>query len=94
MKMKLFRYGYLIRHAFDLGRIFPIIIKQREVSKFLAGISSHIVDATRYIWVYLLKIDQLFGSFVNGLLQATGIQLESGVVRFFQPEVFIQYFSG
>ena len=94
MKMKLFRYGYLIRHAFDLGRIFPIIIKQRGVSKFMYGLSSHILDATRYIWVYPLKIDQLFGSFVNGLLQGTGIQLESGVVRFFQPEVFIQYFSG
>ena len=45
MKMKLFKYGYLIRHAFDLGRIFPLLEKQSGVSRLLAAYSSLINEA-------------------------------------------------
>ncbi len=56
MKMKLFRYGYLIRIAFDHGRFFPIIIKQRGVSKVITAISSEIVDSPTIIWMHLNSI--------------------------------------
>lgn len=63
MRMKLFRYGYLIRHAFDLGRIFPIIFKQRGVIRIYAGITSQIIDAPILFWNYLLNLDnQIQGS--------------------------------
>ena len=45
MKMKLFKYGYLIRHAFDLGRIFPLLEKQSGVSRLLTAFSSLINEA-------------------------------------------------
>lgn len=57
MKMKLFKHGYLIRHAFDLGRIFPIIIKHRGVSKIIVGIGSQIIDAPTNIWLFLSNLD-------------------------------------
>ena len=60
MKMKLLRYGYLIRYGFDLGRIFPIIIKQRGVSNFIAGISSHIFEAPFSIWAFLQNLEMSF----------------------------------
>lgn len=43
--MKLFKYGYLIRHAFDLGRIFPLLEKQSGVSRLLTALSSLINEA-------------------------------------------------
>jgi hypothetical protein len=55
MKMKLFRYGYLIRHAIDLGRIFPIIIKQRGVSKIIMGISSRSIEIQNSLWIEILE---------------------------------------
>lgn len=60
MKLKLFRYGYLIRHAFDLGRIFPIIIKQRGIAKLMTGISSHFVEALSSIWSNIINPHQEF----------------------------------
>ena len=68
MKIKLFNYGYLIRHAFDLGRIFPIIIKQRGVSKIVAGIGSHIIEAPHSIWIYVLTIDLQMRTTMSGLI--------------------------
>jgi hypothetical protein len=57
MRMNLFKYGYLIRYAFDMGRIFPIIIKQRGLSKLIAGIGSHIIEAPNTFWLFLLNLD-------------------------------------
>lgn len=70
MKMKLFRYGYLIRYAFDLGRIFPIIIKQREVSKIFAGISAEIIDAPTFVWMTLIKLSNNFSVLWSGINSA------------------------
>jgi len=65
MKMKLFRYGYLIRIAFDHGRFLPIIIKQRGVSKLLAGISSQNIEMPGSVWTFLQNLEM---SFANILL--------------------------
>lgn len=58
MKMKLFRYGYLIRMAFDHGRFIPIIMKQRGVSRIFNVLSAEIVDAPSIIWTHLLQLNQ------------------------------------
>ena len=68
MKMKLFNYGYLIRYGFDLGRIFPIIIKQRGVSKFVAGIGSQIIETPHSIWIFVLNIDLQMRTLLSGLI--------------------------
>ena len=68
MKMKLFRYGYLIRIAFDHGRLFPIIIKQRGVSVFIAGISSHIIEAPTNFWSFLVYLDLQLKSIFYGIV--------------------------
>jgi hypothetical protein len=58
MKMKLFRYGNLIRYAFDHGRFIPILIKQRGVSRIINVISAEIVDAPSIIWTHILQLNQ------------------------------------
>ena len=68
MKVKLFKYGYLIRYAFDHGRIFPIIIKQRGISKLIAGISSQIIEAPTIIWVYITNLDHQLSNLAANLL--------------------------
>ena len=60
MKMKLFRYGYLIRYGFDLGRIFPIIIKQRGVSQLVCSITSEIVDFPMILRMYITSLNNQF----------------------------------
>jgi len=67
MKMKLFKYGYLIRHAFDLGRIFPLIIKQREVSRIIAGMSTEIIDAPTIVWMTLINLSNKFVVLWSGI---------------------------
>jgi len=57
-KINWFKYGRLMRYAFDLARIFPIIIKQRGTSKLISGISSHIIEASQAYWLLLSNIDQ------------------------------------
>ena len=68
MKMKLFKYGYLIRHAFDLGRIFPILIKQRGVSNFIAGVSSQIIDAPTILLTNINSINNKVAMLWSGLI--------------------------
>ncbi len=94
MKMKLFRYGYLIRYAFDLGRIFPLISKQRGVSNYIAGIASLIIDAPTHIWVYFNYLDQRVWIFINGLLLGLVNRINLGVSNCFQPEVVIRSVFG
>ena len=68
MKMKLFKYGYLIRHAFDLGRIFPILIKQRGVSRFIVGISSEIIDAPTILLTNINSLNNKVAILWTGLI--------------------------
>ncbi len=48
-----FKFRQFMGYAFDLGRIFPIIIKQKVISKLVAGISTHIVEAPLTFWYFL-----------------------------------------
>jgi len=68
MKMKFVKYGYLIRHAFDLGRIFPIIIKQRGVSRFIVAISSEIIDAPTILLTNINSINNKVAMLWSGLI--------------------------
>ena len=70
MKMKLFNYGYLIRYGFDLGRIFPIVIKQREVARIIAGISAEINDAPTFVWMILIRLSNNFSVLWSGINSA------------------------
>ena len=77
MKMKLFRYGYLIRHTFDLGRIFPLLIKQRGISQLIAGIGSQITSAPTTIWTFIHNLDQYILRFSSGLIPGRVSELSS-----------------
>jgi len=44
MRMKLFRYGYLIRISFEHGRFIPFLAKQRMIAKLITGASSQIIE--------------------------------------------------
>lgn len=68
MKMKLFKYGYLIRYAFDLGRVFPILIKHRSVSGIISAINFELVELPTTIWMQLATIQHKLFFFWSGLL--------------------------
>jgi len=55
-----FKYRQYLGYVIDLARIFPIINKQRGVSKLLAGISSHIFEAPFSIWAFLQNLEMSF----------------------------------
>jgi len=94
MKMKLIRYGYLIRYAFDLGRIFPIIIKQRGVSNFIAGTSSHILNAPTNIWVFLLNLDLQFKTGYLTTLSGWISEMWLYILSLFRPDTAIPFLLG
>jgi len=68
MKMKLFKYGYLIRYAFDLGRVFPILTKHRSVSKIISAINFELVELPTIIWMQVTTIQHKLVFFWSGLL--------------------------
>jgi hypothetical protein len=51
------KFRQFMGYAFDLGRIFPIIIKQSGIAKFLAGISAQFSEVLLAIWYFLLNLD-------------------------------------
>jgi hypothetical protein len=51
MKMKLFRYGYLLRITFDHGKIFSIMSQQRGFAKLIAGIIFHVTEFLNILWI-------------------------------------------
>ena len=51
MKMKLFRYGYLIRITFDHGKIFSLISQQRGFAKMIAWLVFHITEFLTFLWI-------------------------------------------
>jgi len=50
MKMKLFRYGYLLRITFDHGKIFSIISQQGGFAKMIAWIIFRITEFLNIFW--------------------------------------------
>jgi len=68
MKMKLFKYGYLIRYAFDLGRVFPILIKHRSISKIISAINFELVELPTTIWMQFATLQHNLLLFWSGLL--------------------------
>ena len=94
MKMKLFKYGYLIRHAFDLGRIFPILVKQSGVSRLLTTISSLVAEAPitlRFIVSdIILKTHNLFVEQILLWLNEISIKF---VVSIFQIQNYASIYS-
>lgn len=68
MKMKLFKYGYLIRYAFDLGRVFPILIKHRSVTKIASAINFELVELPTIIWMQVATLQHKLLFLWSGLL--------------------------
>lgn len=68
MKIYLHKYGQYIRYAFDLSRFFPIIIKQRGVSKLIAGIGSHIIEAPHTIWTFIINLNHQMANLFSGVI--------------------------
>lgn len=68
MKMKLFKYGYLIRYAFDLGRVFPILIKHRSVTKIVSAINFELVELPTIIWMQVATLQHKLLFLWSGLL--------------------------
>ena len=67
MKMKLFKYGYLIRYAFDLGRVFPILVKHRNVSKIVSAVNFELVELPTIIWMQVATIQHKLLFYWSGL---------------------------
>jgi len=65
MKMKLFRYGYLIRITFDHGKIFSIISQQGSFAKMIAWISFRITEFLNFLWI---GISEMIFKWTNILL--------------------------
>jgi len=56
MKMKLFRYGYLLRITFDHGKIFSIISQQGGFAKMIACIIFRITEFLNILWIGISEI--------------------------------------
>ena len=83
--MKLFKYGYLIRHAFDLGRIFPLLEKQSGVSRLLNAFSSLINEAPntlRFVFSdIILKTNNIFAEQIPLWFNEIGFKFVGSILQ-------------
>lgn len=89
-----FKYGQFMRYGFDLARMFPIIIKQRGISKYIAGITSQIVDTPNTFWLYLINLDLQLKGIFPGLLPRCLFELDLNNLILFRLETTMRSFLG
>ena len=89
-KINWFKFGPIMRYGFDLARIFPIIIKQRGISKLIAGITSNIIEAPNTFWLILLNLDLQLMSIFSGLIPRWLYELSLNIISSFRLESTIQ----
>ena len=63
-----FKYRQYLGYAIDLGRIFPLLSKQKGWTKFLAGILLQVVETLYSAWIHLLDIAFQINYFLAGLI--------------------------
>ena len=81
-----FKYKQYLGYAIDLGRMFPLINKQRGITRLIAEISSQIIEGPSRFWVLLVNLDlylhRAISSFLPGwfyevsLIKLSTIRLE------------------
>ena len=74
-KINWFEFKQIMGYGIDLARIFPIIIKQRGISKLVAGISSHIIEAPSTLWVFFFNLDYQFSKLITSLVPGWVVEL-------------------
>ena len=89
-----FMVRQLLGYGIDLARIFPLITKQRGISKFVAGITSQIIGAPDTFWLFLLNLDLQLKSFCSGLLPRWVNELSLNIPSSFRLESAIQSVLG
>jgi len=84
----------LPRYTHDDAIIFSRVSSEEGVSNFIAGISSHIIEAPTTIWGNLLNFDQQARILIHALFAVWGNQLYLGISSILKPEFLIQRIFG
>ena len=62
-----FKYKQYLGYAIDLGRIFPLLSKQKGLSKFLLSLYYQMVEIINIMWILLQDIGYQISSFMIGV---------------------------
>lgn len=89
-KINWFEFKQIMGYGIDLARIFPLIIKQRGISKLIAGITSQIIEAPNTFWLILLNLDLQLKSIFSGLIPEWLYKLSLNILSSFRLESTIQ----
>jgi hypothetical protein len=63
-----FKYRQYLGHAIDIGRIFPLLSKQKGLSKFFIGFYSQLIEIINIIWIPFVDIGHQINYFLVGLI--------------------------
>lgn len=63
-----FKYRQYLGYAIDLGRIFPLLSKQRELSKCWPKSYYQLLEILNFIWIQFLDIGCKISNFLVGLI--------------------------
>ena len=62
-----FKYRQYLGYAIDLGRIFPLLSKQKGLSKFFLSLYYQLVEINNIMWILLQDIGYQISNFMIGV---------------------------
>ena len=89
-----FKYRQYLGYAIDLGRIFPLINKQRGISRLIAEISTQIIEAPYTLWVFLINLDKFMQRAIPSLIPGWISEMSLINLSFVRLETAIQSVLG
>jgi len=89
-----FKYKQYLGYAIDLGRMFPLINKQRGITRLIAEISSQIIEAPSTFWVMLINLDKYLYRVISSLIPGWSYELSLIKLSFVRLETGIQSVFG
>lgn len=63
-----FKYRQYLGYAIDLGRIFPLLSKQKGWAKFFSGIFLQLIESINSVWMQIQEIAHQINFLLVGLL--------------------------
>ena len=89
-----FKYRQYLGYAIDLGRFFPLINKQKGITRLIAEISTRIIEAPSTFWVMLINLDQYLNRVISSLIPGWSYELSLINLSFVRLETAIQSMLG
>lgn len=89
-----FKYKQYLGYAIDLARIFPLINKQKGITRLISEVSTQIIEAPSSFWIMLINLDKYLSRLISSLVPGWSFKLILVNLSFLPLETALQSVIG